>query len=160
GDRGVDRAGLGLIVSAGILAYALGKVVTGVAGDFLGGRVSFVGGMILSTIATVAFRLSRALPLFLLILGVDWFVPSVGWGALVKLAAPWFEPATYGTVMAGLSLSFLFGDAAGRFVLGRLMQGGMMWRGVFLTAAGTLGLIGLASWILLRDGPAAVGLPS
>ena len=35
---GVDRAAIGLISSAGIVAYAVGKSITGVAGDFFGGR--------------------------------------------------------------------------------------------------------------------------
>ena len=158
-DRGVDRAGLGLIVSAGILAYAVGKVVTGIIGDFLGGRAAFIGGMLLSTIATVAFGLSSALPLFLAIWVVNRFVQSVGWGAVVKVAAHWFEPATYGTVMAGLSLSFLFGDAVGRFALGRLMEEGLGWRGIFLVAAGVLGLIAVVCAVVLRDAPASIGLP-
>jgi hypothetical protein len=59
--RGVDRAGLGVIVSAGVLAYAIGKVITGMWGDFLGGRITFIAGMIASAAATVVFGLSSAL---------------------------------------------------------------------------------------------------
>jgi sugar phosphate permease len=60
--------------------------------------------------------------------------------------------------MGILSLSFLFGDAAGRFVLGRLMSSGVGWRGVFFAAAATLGLVAIASWALLRNSPANLGL--
>ena len=159
GGEGLDRSGLGLIISAGILAYAVGKVVTGIWGDFLGGRVAFVGGMALSALATVAFSVSSALPVFLGIWVVNRFVQSIGWGALVKVAAHWFAPSRYGTVMGILSLSFLFGDAIGRFLLGGLLQGSMGWRGVFLSAAGALGLIAVVTWLMLRDSPADVGLP-
>jgi sugar phosphate permease len=158
GSHGVDRAGIGLIVSSGVLAYAVGKVVTGIWGDFIGGRAAFVGGMVASVIATIAFGVAAALPVFISIWAANRFVQSIGWGALVKIAAHWFEPARYGRVMGILSLSFLFGDAVGRFVLGRLMLSGVGWRGVFLAAAATLAIIAIASWALLRNSPADLGL--
>jgi sugar phosphate permease len=159
GSRGVDRAGIGLIVSSGVLAYAVGKVLTGFWGDFIGGRAAFVGGMVASVLATVAFGVGTALPVFIGVWVVNRFVQSIGWGALVKIAAHWFEPARYGRVMAALSLSFLFGDAAGRFFLGRLMASGFGWRAVFFASAATLGLIATASWALLRNSPADMNLP-
>ena len=160
GSQGVDRAGIGVIVSSGVLAYAAGKVLTGIWGDFIGGRVAFVGGMVASVLATVAFGLATALPVFVGVWVVNRFVQSIGWGALVKIAAHWFEPARYGRVMAVLSLSFLFGDAAGRFLLGQLMAKGFGWRAVFFASAATLGLIAAASWALLRNSPEDIGLPA
>jgi OPA family glycerol-3-phosphate transporter-like MFS transporter len=159
GDRGVDRSGLGVIMSAGILAYALGKVVTGIWGDFLGGRITFVAGMAVSVAATILFGLSGALPVFLLIWSINRFAQSSGWGALVKIATHWFEPARYGTVMAFLSLSFLFGDAIGRFLLGLLLQNGAGWRAAFFVAAAVLALIAIACRVTLHDSPAELDLP-
>jgi OPA family glycerol-3-phosphate transporter-like MFS transporter len=158
-DRGVDRAGLGAIVSAGVLAYAVGKIVTGIYGDFAGGRVTFIAGMVVSVVATVLFGLSGALPVFLLLWVVNRFAQSSGWGALVKVAAHWFDPARYGTVMAVLSLSFLFGDAVGRFLLGLLLQNGLGWRAVFFAAAAMLASVALACRLTLHDSPADLGLP-
>src|SRR5262245_23185391 len=160
GSQGVDRAGIGVIVSSGVLAYAIGKVLTGIWGDFIGGRAAFVGGMVASVLATVAFGVAAALPVFVGVWVVNRFVQSIGWGALVKIAAHWFEPVRYGRVMAVLSLSFLFGDAAGRFLLGRLMARGFGWRAVFFASAATLGLIAAASWVLLRNSPEDIGLPA
>jgi MFS transporter, OPA family, glycerol-3-phosphate transporter len=160
GSHGVDRAGIGLIVSSGVMAYAVGKILMGIWGDFLGGRAAFVGGMVASVLATVAFGVGSALPVFIGIWMVNRFVQSIGWGALVKIAAHWFEPARYGRVMAILSLSFLFGDAAGRFLLGRLMASGFGWRAVFFASAATLGLIATAAWALLRNSPEDMGLPA
>jgi OPA family glycerol-3-phosphate transporter-like MFS transporter len=82
----------------------------------------------------------------------------MGWGALVKVAAHWFEPSRYGSVMGLLSLSFLFGDAIGRLLLSGLMDGGIGWRGVFFAAAGALGAIALVASATLRDSPTDVGL--
>src|SRR5262245_61793549 len=74
GSRGIDRAAIGGIVSSGVLAYAIGKAVTGIAGDFIGGRTAFISGMVLSVLATLVFGLSSALPVFIGIWIVNRFV--------------------------------------------------------------------------------------
>jgi sugar phosphate permease len=156
---GVDRAAIGLISSAGILAYAAGKSITGVAGDFFGGRALFLGGLFLSVAATLAFSASAGLPLFLLCWMVNRFVQSAGWAGLTKTAAHWYPARRYGTVMSFLSLSFLFGDAAGRYLLGGLLTAGSTWREVFVAAAGVLGVVGVLVALSLRSSPKDVGLP-
>ena len=55
GLAGMTNATLGTIASSGVLAYALGKPMTGVAGDLLGGRRMFLIGMWGTVAATVAF---------------------------------------------------------------------------------------------------------
>ncbi len=156
---GVDRAAIGLISSAGIVAYAAGKSITGVAGDFFGGRVLFLAGLFLSVAATLAFSASAGLPLLLLFWMINRFVQSAGWAGLTKTAAHWYPARRYGTVMSFLSLSFLFGDAAGRYLLGGLLSGGTTWREVFVAAAGILAVIGAIVTVTLRGSPREVGLP-
>lgn len=154
---GLTRDDLGLISSAGIVAYAVGKSITGVAGDFVGGRVLFLGGLFLSVLATFAFAASSGAPALLLLWTVNRFVQSAGWGGLTKTAAHWYSAARYGTVMSLLSLSYLFGDASGRYVLGTLMSGGLGWRAVFLVAALILAAIGVFVWAFLHDSPRQLG---
>lgn len=156
---GVDRAAIGLISSAGIVAYAAGKSITGVAGDFFGGRALFLGGLFLSVTATLAFSASAGLPLFLLCWMANRFVQSAGWSGLTKTAAHWYPARRYGAVMSFLSLSFLFGDAAGRYLLGGLLTGGSTWREVFVAAAGILGVIGVVVAFTLRGSPRELALP-
>jgi OPA family glycerol-3-phosphate transporter-like MFS transporter len=156
---GVDRVAIGVISSAGILAYAAGKSITGVAGDFLGGRNLFLGGLFLSVAATLAFSASAGLPLFLICWMINRFVQSAGWAGLTKTAAHWYPARRYGTVMSLLSLSFLFGDAAGRYALGGLLTNGATWRGLFVAAACVLGVIGVLVAVTLRGSPREVGLP-
>src|SRR5262249_17803280 len=148
-STGLHKAPLGGIVSAGVLAYAIGKVANGVVTDFLGGRAAFLGGMLLSIGATVWFGAGAGA----LVLTAAWilnrFVQSAGWGALVKVASHWFEPARYGLVMAVLSQSFLFGDALGRLWLGALLPRGLGRRPLFVAAAATLlALAALAAVVL------------
>jgi len=62
--------------------------------------------------------------------------------------------------MAVLSLSYLFGDAGCRWVMGRLMAHGLGWRGVFMAAAASLGALLLGNLLFLRETPEERGLPS
>jgi OPA family glycerol-3-phosphate transporter-like MFS transporter len=148
---------LGLIASWGVLAYAFGKFISGAAADFLGGRRNFLLGMFGSVLFTVAFTLGGALPLFTLAWIANRAVQSMGWVGMVKISARWFSFAQYGTVMGIISLSWLFGDAAARKFMGLLIEGGMGWRGVFLTAAGVLAALWLSSLLFLKETPQEIG---
>ena len=150
----------GFIASAGTVAYAAGKFISGSMADLFGGRRNFLAGMAGSILFTVLFVLSGGFPLFTLAWVGNRLFQSTGWVGLVKVASRWFSYSTYGTVMAVLSLSFLFGDAACRWVMSRLMAHGVGWRGVFLAGAGSLTVLLIANLIFLRETPEERGLPA
>jgi len=104
--------------------------------------------------------LSGGFPLFTLSWVGNRLFQSNGWVGLVKVASRWFSYSTYGTVMAVLSLSFLFGDAACRWVMSELLAHGVGWHGVFIAGAGSLAALLLANLILLRESPEERGLPA
>jgi OPA family glycerol-3-phosphate transporter-like MFS transporter len=151
---------LGFIASAGTMAYAVGKFVSGSLADLFGGRRNFLGGMAGSILFTLLFVLSGGFPLFTLAWVGNRLFQSTGWVGLVKVSSRWFSYSTYGTVMAVLSLSYLFGDAACRWVMSQLMAFGLGWRGVFVAAAGSLGVLLVANLIFLRETPEERGLPA
>ncbi|HVZ84661.1 MAG TPA: MFS transporter [Terracidiphilus sp.] len=151
---------LGFIASLGTMAYALGKFVSGSLADLFGGRRNFLGGMAGSILFTVLFALGGGFPLFTLAWMGNRLFQSTGWVGLVKVTSRWFSYSTYGTVMAVLSLSYLFGDAACRWVMGWLLAMGIGWRGVFFAGAGSLAVLLLANLMLLRESPEERGLPA
>jgi sugar phosphate permease len=151
---------LGFIASVGTMAYAAGKFISGSMTDLFGGRRSFLGGMGGSILFTLLFALGGGSPLFTLAWVGNRFVQSMGWVGLVKVASRWFSYSTYGTVMAVLSLSYLFGDAGCRWVMSALMAHGVGWRGVFFAGAGSLAALLAANLLLLRETPEERGLPS
>ncbi len=151
---------LGFIASVGTMAYALGKFISGSLADMFGGRLNFLGGMTGSILFTVLFVLGGGFPIFTLAWVGNRLFQSTGWVGLVKVTSRWFSYSTYGTVMAVLSLSYLFGDAACRWVMGRLLAMGFGWRGVFLAGAGSLAALLLANLLLLRESPEERGLPA
>jgi OPA family glycerol-3-phosphate transporter-like MFS transporter len=151
---------LGLIASLGTVAYALGKFVSGALADTKGGRRSFLGGMAGSIFFTILFALGGGFPIFTLAWIGNRVFQSQGWAGLVRVSSRWFSYSTYGSVMAVVSLSFLFGDAGCRFAMSELLAHGVGWRGVFYFSAGALALLLAMNALFLREAPEERGLPA
>lgn len=149
---------LGFIASLGTVAYALGKFVSGTLADTGGGRRNFLGGMAGSIFFTVIFALGGGFPVFTLAWLGNRLFQSQGWAGLVRVSSRWFSYSTYGSVMAVVSLSFLFGDAGCRWAMSELLAHGVGWRGVFFFSAGSLAVLLLANAVLLRETPKERGL--
>ena len=158
-DAAGAKVRLGRVVSFGTLAYAAGKFLGGGPSDALGGRRTFLLGMAGAILCTLAFALGDGLPVFTAAWVGNRFIQSIGWLGVVKLASRWFPYTANGRVMAFLSLSFLFGDAAARAFMGRLFAAGLGWRGVFFAVAALLGALLVANAWLLKEDPGRVGLP-
>jgi OPA family glycerol-3-phosphate transporter-like MFS transporter len=152
------RVMLGSVASLGVLAYAIGKFPSGSFADLFGGRRNFLLGMGGSIGFTLLFAASGSLPLFTLVWMSNRLVQSLGWSGAVKIAAQWFPFQQYGTVMAIVSLSYLFGDAAARQFMGLLISQGLGWRAVFLAAAAILAVLFVAC-LWLRESPSQAGEP-
>ena len=151
---------LGFIASVGTVAYALGKFVSGALADLGTGRRNFLGGMAGSIVFTIIFAMSGGFPIFTLAWIGNRLFQSQGWAGLVRVSSRWFSYSNYGSVMAFVSLSFLFGDAGCRWMMSQLMAHGVGWRGVFFFAAGALVVLMLINLLLLREAPGERGLPA
>jgi sugar phosphate permease len=156
----VAQVRLGFIASASVLAYAMGKFVSGSLADIFGGRNNFLAGMTGAIFFTVLFAFGGGFPIFTLAWMGNRLFQSSGWVGLVKVSSRWFSYSIYGTVMGVLSLSYLFGDAAARETMSLLLGAGMGWRGIFFTGAGLLTLLLIANVLLLRETPQERGLPA
>jgi sugar phosphate permease len=150
---------LGWAVSLGTIGYALGKFGAGSLTDLLGGRRNYLIGMAGAVVCTLLLPLGGSLPLFTLVWFTNRLVQSLGWPGMVKITSRWFSYSTYGTVMGVISLSFLFGDAVARAFMGRLIDGGLGWRGVFCVAGGVLAVLLIVNVLLIRESPRDLNLP-
>jgi OPA family glycerol-3-phosphate transporter-like MFS transporter len=153
------RIALGSIASFGVFAYAIGKFPSGWLADLLGGRRNFLFGMAGAIAFTLFFAASGTIPFFTLAWMGNRLVQSLGWAGAVKITAKWFSFRRYGSVMAIMSLSFLFGDAIARQFMGWLIAIGFGWRGVFAVCAAVLTLLLGSCLLLLRESPSAIGQP-
>lgn len=158
--KGVNKEVIGQIAALGVVFYAVGKLINGVLGDFIGGKKVFILGMVGSIVATVIFGVGNGL----LIFGATWalnrLIQSMGWGGLLKITANWFSYRNYGKIMSFLSLSYLFGDIVAKLLLGHFLNLGMGWRGIFFVAAAMLAVIAVAEVFFLKNSPESLSLPS
>ncbi len=125
-----------------------------------GGRRIFLGGMAGSIVFTIVFAMSGGFPIFTLAWIGNRLFQSQGWAGLVRVSSRWFSYSTYGSVMAVVSLSFLFGDAGCRWMMSQLLAHGVGWRGVFFLPRQRSGSCCLINLLLLRETPAERGLPA
>jgi OPA family glycerol-3-phosphate transporter-like MFS transporter len=156
---GAAQIRLGFIASVGTVAYAFGKFFSGALADTGGGRRNFLGGMAGSIFFTIVFAIGGGFPLFTMAWIGNRLFQSQGWAGLVRVSSRWFSYSTYGSVMAVVSLSFLFGDAGCRWMMSQLLAHGVGWRGVFFFAAGALAVLAVTNLLLLRETPKERGLP-
>jgi OPA family glycerol-3-phosphate transporter-like MFS transporter len=149
---------LGSIASWGVLAYAIGKFPSGWLADYLGGKRNFLIGMAGAILFTILFGISGGIPLFTLAWIGNRCIQSTGWAGMVKITSRWFSYSAYGTAMGIVSLSFLFGDAASREFMARLMDAGLGWRDIFFIAAATLAALFVLNLVVLCESPKQRGL--
>ena len=86
----VAQVRLGFIASAGVLAYALGKFVSGSLADLFGGRNNFLAGMAGAILFTILFALGGGFPIFTVAWIGNRVFQSTGWVGLVKVSSRWF----------------------------------------------------------------------
>ncbi len=158
-ERGQAKVVLGTIASISVLAYALGKFVTGSLADFFGGRRNILFGMLGSVLFTLLFAASGAVPLFSMALVGNRLVQSLCWTGMVKVTGKWFSYSSYGMALGALSLSYLFGDAAARWLMGAWLSAGLSWREVFCAAAACLFCLALVNVLWLKESPRDIGEP-
>ena len=157
--QGFTKETIGLIVSLGMVGYAIGKLTGGPITDSIGGKAVFLLGMIASAICTVSLGIASGFMFLALFWILNRYFQALGWGALLKIVARWFSPRRQATAMGILSMSYLWGDAFARFYLGYLLSAGFTWRSLFLAAAATLFALAAIAWLLLRASPREIGEP-
>src|ERR1700736_3864977 len=142
---------MGAIASFGVLAYALGKLFLGGLGDFWGGRVSFLIGLVGATVLTLMLASRLSLPLFSIAWIGNRLTQSLSWAGLIKVSSKWFDFSSYGMIIGILSISYLVGDAASRQWMGMLIDHGYGWRALFYFAAAVAGLFLIVNFFFLRE---------
>ena len=155
-DLGWDQSAVGLIGSTFLWVYAVGQLVNGMLGQRANARW-FVGvGMLVSAACNAAFGASSWLWLMLFLWGVNGWVQSMGWGAIMKTIAAWFDPRRRGRVTALFSPCFVLGHFATWAVGGQLV-GRLGWRYAFWLPAVVFGAMGVVWLAGVRSTPRQAG---
>jgi sugar phosphate permease len=147
------REEVGRIASAGTLAYAAGKLLTGPIVDRVGGRAGFLAalGLVAALGAASAFAPGLGLLAFCYALGR--LAGAAGWGAMVSVLPTWFGPRRRATAMAVLSLSYVAGGIAALLLGRQVVAWGGGWRAVMGVPALALVAILVPCAFVVRRGP-------
>ena len=132
GQRGISHGEaikhIGTLTSAGVFAYAVGKLFLTGLGDYWGGRRNFLIGLGGACAFTLMFAAGGALPVFTISWIGNRLTQSIGWAGLIKVSSRWFDYSSYGSIIGILSISYLVGDALARQQMGALIEHGYGWR--------------------------------
>jgi OPA family glycerol-3-phosphate transporter-like MFS transporter len=155
-DLGWDRSVVGLIGGVFLWVYAVGQLINGTLGQKANARW-FVGvGMLVSAALNAAFGASSWLWLMVVLWGINGWAQSMGWGAIMKTIASWFDARRRGRITALFSPCFVLGHltawAAGGWLVGRLG-----WRYAFWLPAIVFGAMGLTWLAGIRSTPQEAG---
>jgi OPA family glycerol-3-phosphate transporter-like MFS transporter len=155
GKRGISHGEaiirMGSIASFGVFAYAVGKLFLGGLGDYWGGRMNFLIGLVGAAGFTMLFASGLSIPLFTIAWIGNRLTQSLSWAGLIKVSSKWFDFSSYGMIIGILSVSYLVGDAAARQWMGMLIQHGYGWRALFYFAAAVVGLFLVLNFLFLRE---------
>jgi sugar phosphate permease len=154
-----SAAEMGGLASVYFYTYAAMQLPAGILADFYGPRRTITLALLLATVGAVSFSQAESITA----LYIGRVLSSLGVGLIyvniVKIHAEWFRVREFATmtglmVMAG-SAGFLLAATPLAFVVESYG-----WRNSFLMIAAYSLLVAACCWLLVRDRPAAVGLPS
>ena len=171
-DEGVLSAGeLGLIGSALLFVYAVGKFMNGFIADYCNIRRFMATGLFISALVNLLMgavglinglvHLSTSLIfiVFAVLWGVNGWMQSMGSPPGVICLSRWFPKSKRGTYYSIFSSTPYIGEFLS-FIITGLVVGALGWKAGFIVAA-VAGLIGsLVILWLVSDTPESKGLPS
>lgn len=169
-EFGFSREQIGHIISAALLAYALGLIVNGALADRLGGKRA----MLIGAAGTVAMNLlfgaasfAGMLGLFVAIRALDGYFQSFGAPGMVKINTAWFARRERGRfsgifgfmINLGRFGIFTLGPAllAGFSVAGLLQVPPLHWRWLFWVPSVLCVLVAVAVALWVRETPEQAG---
>jgi len=172
-DEGlVDKAGVGIAMSAVSIAYAFSKFIMGSISDRSDARKFLVVGLILSALTMMvtgiipfgANQTANVGIIFVLMLIVGW-LSGMGWPPCGRIMAHWFSQNERSFKMSIWNTSHTLGSGTlgliftfGIFIFG-LLGIGQTWRAAFIMPSAIAILLALVCWWALRDTPQSCGLP-
>lgn len=148
GDLGLHKEQLALIISAFMVAYAVGQGVSGRVFDWLGTRVSFVITIVMWSVSCGLHSLAQGLLSFGVVRALLGFSEAGNWPGATKSNAEWFplkeRAFAQGIFNAGASLGAVLSAPviAGLYLL-------MGWRLTFVAVA-FLGLLWVIPWWIVN----------
>jgi OPA family glycerol-3-phosphate transporter-like MFS transporter len=169
GQYGWSKTQVGAIISAASFIYGVSAIFNGPLADRIGGRKAMLVGAAGGTVFNLAFGLGAYLgflgtgPLLLGYLATVWslnmYFQSYSALALIKVNSGWFHIGERG-VFSAIFGSMIQGGRALIYFIGPLLVATLPWPFVFFVPAAVMTLLGLLTFLWVRDSPEEAGLPA
>ena len=150
-EFGRSKAQLGLIESAGHVAYGVGKFANGVLADGTNPRYFMALGLLLTAQTNVAFGLNSSLVALVLLWGLNGWFQSMGFPPGARLLSHGFSPSEHGWICGVYGCSHPVGTAITSIAAGYMVFFG--WRYTFFAPAAVAVLLSVLLYYRLRAGP-------
>ena len=164
------KSDMSSIISAQLLAYAIGQIINGLLTDRLGGKRAMLIGAAGTGTMNLLFGASSFwgfLWLFVLLRGIDGYTQAFGAPGFIKINAAWFSQNERGTFagifgfminLGRLGINY-FGAAllAGFVFLGMWQVPPLHWRWLFWIPAGVASLVAITLAFVVKDTPEEAG---
>lgn len=158
-DFGITAATIGSVLAVYFYVYGIMQFPSGVLADYLGPRKTVTYGCVLAGLGSIIFGLAPSLAVlylgrFLLSLGV-----AVTFISVLKIQTQWFQGRYFGRISSLTGVASLGGALIGTTPMALLVIFAG-WRLSFELMGLLSFVICLACWLVIRDKPADIGLPS
>ncbi|HIF01421.1 MAG TPA: MFS transporter [Fuerstia sp.] len=154
---GLDIEKFGRLMSWASVGAIVGKLVTGVAADRIGGRRLLLLTLLLTAACTAAFGLVSSIFFFGGLNFAGQFFKAGGWPAMAKIIGKWYSSDKHGRVWSIISTSSRVGTITAGVVLGALLTW-LPWRGVFIVSGVVATAMVFVGYVWLKDRPEDVGI--
>ncbi|TAK28741.1 MAG: MFS transporter [Chloroflexota bacterium] len=158
-DFGISGAVFGGLASLYFYIYALMQMPSGILADRIGARRIVTAGSLVGAVGSLVFAfapnlLTAYLGRFLVGLGLSIIFVNV-----VRVQTEWFRGREFGSMSGALTCMGQVGALLGTAPLAMLATG-IGWRSSFALIGFLGAAIALLSWVLVRNRPGDMGLPS
>ncbi|MCS7089578.1 MAG: MFS transporter [Verrucomicrobiota bacterium] len=169
-EFGFSREEVGRIISAALLAYALGQIINGVLADRMGGKRAMLIGAVGTVLMNLLFGAASffgMLGLFVAIRALDGYLQAFGAPGMVKINTAWFGRRERGRfsgifgfmINLGRFGIFTLGPAllAGFSVWGLVQVPPLHWRWLFWVPSLICALVAVGVAVWVKETPEQAG---
>ena len=158
-EYGYSKTALGSVASALLAMYAIGQFTNGQLGDKFGARKLVTIGIVISTLANIAFGFSTTILAMILLWAINGYFQATGWPLSVKTLANWLPLEGRGKIAGLFGSCYQVGNAVSWLLAGYLAET-YGWRFVFWIPALVFGTSSVLYYLGIRNSPESIGLPS
>jgi sugar phosphate permease len=158
-DFGMTAVTWGSLMSMYFYIYAIMQFPSGIMADYLGPRKTITIGTALSTVGALIFGLAPSVP----VLFIGRFLLSVGVGLIyvniLRITIDWFKRNHFARMVGFNGFISTTGSALGAAPVAILISA-VDWRWSFIILASINLAVCIACWLIIKNKPSDVGLPS